>query len=227
LVSLHISALDHTGFHRTTVDSTLTALIRLQPVSIQEIADRICLAKANLIAAMNNRRSLPEKARDELRLVLGLDTQDALRADVVHVWRVRDAAELSSVLEKIPAPSRIWRLKSPGATVAGDEVIALLASPTNKLQTAVMAIMKIKKEPWEKLAAEHPEQVSNAAIEISDHASLWHSGVPRAAISYIAEQALKSQSRLEPTWEEIITLANARGLTRSSVWEWVSKTEIN
>lgn len=209
------------------MDSTLSALIRLQPVSIQEIADKIGLGKANLIAAMNNRRSLPEKAREGLRLALGLDAQDALRADVVHVWRVRDATELCRLLAKTQAPSRIWRLESPGATVARDEVIALLTSPTTKLQAAVMAIMKMKQEPWEKLAATHPEQVSDAAIEISDHASLWHSGVPRAAISFIAEQALKNQSKLEPSWEEIITLANARGLTRKSVWEWVSKTELS
>lgn len=207
------------------MDSTLTALIRLQPVSIQEIADKIGLAKANLIAAMNNRRSLPEKAREGLRLALGLDAQDALRADVVHVWRVRDATELSSVLGKTQAPSRIWRLESPGATVARDEVIALLTSPTSKLQSAVMAIMKMKQEPWEKLAAEHPEQVSDATIEISEHASLWYPGVPRAAILFIVEQALKTPSSSEPTWEEIITLAKTKGLTRKLIWDWISKTE--
>lgn len=205
------------------MDSTLTALIRLQPVSIQEIADQIGLAKANLIAAMNNRRSLPEKAHEGLRLVLCLDAQDALRADVAHIWRVRDATELSKVLAKTQTPSRIWRLKSPGATVTRDEVIALLTSPTTKLHTAVMAIMKMKQEPWEILAAAHPEVVSDDAIEISDHTSLWCPGIPRAAISFIVEQALKAPVPSEPTWEEIISLAQGKGVSRKSVWEWISQ----
>lgn len=196
------------------------ALCRLQSRTMQALADSIRIAKANLLAAMSNRRPLPGRYESELWKSIGLDSSGRLRTDMVHRWRARTADDLLTVIDSWSLVPEIYSLRSPGQPDNFPTRVWLLASLVrdNSLMYAIVDTPDVQAIPSTAL-----RDFNKGTIQLEDPEALLREPLAIDLLDRLRTNLLASTKPEMRTWADFVRAAENVGLTPERTWELLEK----
>ena len=197
------------------MDAGLCALIRLNPLSISQLAESIGLLKPNLLAAMAGKRPLPERFLGPLIAAVGLLPNGLLATERVYCWRVRDADHLASLgatgtLEAITLypirPLKKSALQSEYWLLSG--------------RSGVIAIIRAKPEIVA-ACVETGMALGKPITGIPDPATWWQQGVPKSVVTVLLTERHEASGSPMVSWEDVIRDAERRKVSPEVVMRFL------
>lgn len=199
----------------------LESLIRLTPLTVDGIASRIGLTKSNLAAAISGRRAIPDRCMPALLEVLGLDSAGRLRRERVYVWRLQTWHTLQTLVALTAGSGSLWPLRSARPAVLQRDQYWILGTPTGARADYVqLAIIKTRLSPDDDDRRGGGLQFL-APIAVDSPADWWPSSPRQAVLTLLAGSA----PGVEPTWEDVIGVAESRGLSCAAVLAAINALE--